>query len=443
MWMPTKSGSSYSSPGGSYPSPSVSLADSNVLLTQRGDNIEISVLSWSNGLRSYDICDVRFDFEEKYTPLRPIARGSYGFVCAALNEETGETLAVKKVHNVFDNVFEARRALREIRLLRFCKHENIVGLKDFCITEPKGSFNSVYIITELMETDLHGLINSDVGATLGDDHRKYFVYQILRALKYLHSAQIVHRDLKPGNLLVNSQCDLVICDFGMARNMYSLSGDAEAMTEYVVSRWYRAPEVLLARPKYDEKIDVWSVGCILAELLLRKPIFPGRNLVEQIDLIFALLGTPSEEQLGHVCSTEAFQFLKSRASKVHASTSGASSNKGQSTFEERFPNVDADALDLLKKMLCFDPQSRISVTEALGHPYLSIYHDEADEPVAGTLFDFVDFDLSTLTVSALREALYAEMTEFKAECSMCDESSEDDLFEQHLAMNDDDDECHS
>lgn len=167
------------------------------------------------------------------------------------------------------------RTLREIKLLRFFNHENIISIK--AITRPKDydSFSEVYLIQELMETDMHRVIRTQ---ELSDDHCQYFIYQTLRALKCMHSASVLHRDLKPSNLLLNANCDLKVCDFGLARSaQFDEENNAGFMTEYVATRWYRAPEIMLTFKEYTKAIDVWSVGCILAEMLSGRPLFPGRD----------------------------------------------------------------------------------------------------------------------------------------------------------------------
>ena len=158
----------------------------------------------------------------------------------------------------------------------------IIGIDDLQKPPSLEHFKDVYIVSELMETDLHRIIYSRQELT--DDHIQYFIYQILCSLKYMHSANVLHRDLKPANVLLNSNCDLKVCDFGLARIASGVNGEMEKsdpMTEYVITRWYRPPELILTR-SYDCSIDMWSAGCILGELLLRKPIFPGRDYVDQI-----------------------------------------------------------------------------------------------------------------------------------------------------------------
>ncbi|KAJ1476434.1 kinase-like domain-containing protein [Baffinella frigidus] len=209
-----------------------------------------------------------------------------------------------------------------------------------------------------MDTDLHQIIRTD--QVLTDDHLQYFfMYQILRGIKYIHSFNVVHRDLKPSNILLNSNCDLKICDFGLARAL-GPSEDPGFLTDYVATRWYRAPEVLLTCCKYTKALDMWSVGCIFAELLGRKPIFPGKNYKDQIDLIIAILGTPSPEDLKSVTSDKALQFLR-----------GLKGEKKD--LAEKYPAASAEAINLLQQLICFDPNKRFSV-ENVARPSREAIH---------------------------------------------------------------------
>ncbi|KAL0369097.1 UNVERIFIED_CONTAM: Mitogen-activated protein kinase1 [Sesamum calycinum] len=188
-----------------------------------------------NGVRSrgkhyFSMWQTLFEIDTKYVPIKPIGRGAYGIVCSSVNRETNEKVAIKKIHNAFENRVDALRTLRELKLLRHLRHENVIALKDVMLPIQKGSFKDVYLVYELMDTDLHQIIKSS--QTLTNDHCQYFLFQLLRGLKYLHSANILHRDLKPGNLLINANCDLKICDFGLARTN---SSKGQFMTEYVVS----------------------------------------------------------------------------------------------------------------------------------------------------------------------------------------------------------------
>ncbi|XP_012567902.1 mitogen-activated protein kinase 4 isoform X2 [Cicer arietinum] len=244
-----------------------------------GDPIK-KVLTHRGRYVQYNLYGNLFELSCKYVPpLRPIGRGAYGIVCTAVNSDTHEEVAIKKIANTFDNIIDAKRTLREIKLLRHMDHENVIAIKDIIRPPQKDAFNDVYIVYELMDTDLHQILRSDQPLNL--DHCQYFLYQLLRGLRYVHSANALHRDLKPSNLLLNGNCDLKIGDFGLART----TSETDFMTEYVVTRWYRAPELLLNCSEYTSAIDVWSVGCIFAEIMTRKTLFPGKDYVHQLRLI--------------------------------------------------------------------------------------------------------------------------------------------------------------
>jgi len=219
-------------------------------------------------------------------------------------------------------------------------------------------------------------------------------------LKYIHSANVLHRDLKPGNLLVNADCELKICDFGLARG-FSEDPEQNAgyMTEYVATRWYRAPEIMLSFQSYTKAIDVWSVGCILAELLGGRPFFKGRDYVDQLNQILHYLGTPNEETLCRIGSLRAQEYVRSLPFMPKV------------PFARLFPKANPDALSLLDRMLAFDPSSRISVEEALEHHYLSIWHDASDELACPTPFDF-SFEVVD-DIPQLRNIILDEVRQFR------------------------------
>ncbi|KVH99332.1 Protein kinase, ATP binding site-containing protein [Cynara cardunculus var. scolymus] len=232
----------------------------------------------SEGKHYFSMWQALFEIDTKYVPIKPIGRGAYGIVCSSVNRETNEKVAIKKIHNAFDNRIDALRTLRELKLLRHLRHENVIALKDVMVPIHRRSFKDVYL--------------------------------------YLHSANILHRDLKPGNLLINANCDLKICDFGLARTR---SGKDQFMTEYVVTRWYRAPELLLCCDNYGTSID----------------------------------------------------------------------------------------------MLVFDPSKRISVTEALHHPYMSsLYDPRCDPPINVPLDMDIDEDLGE---DMIREMMWKEMLHYHPE----------------------------
>merc|ERR1719313_2233609 len=212
-----------------------------------------------------------------------------------MDEQQGEQIAIKKIESAFEDVTSTKRTLRELCLLRHLQHENLIDVRNIFLPGSKDDFEDIYVFSELMETDLASILKSSQPMT--DDHCQFFLYQILRGMKYVHSAKVIHRDLKPRNLLVNSNCDLKICDFGLARVHFSDKEWVCPMTEYVCTRWYRAPEVICSWTDYSCAIDIWSIGCIFAEMLSRKPLFPGHNTQHQLDLIIATLGTPTDQEL--------------------------------------------------------------------------------------------------------------------------------------------------
>ncbi|MCJ1282774.1 Mitogen-activated protein kinase [Xylographa opegraphella] len=350
------------------------------------------------GRKVFKVFNQDFIVDERYTVTKELGQGAYGIVCAATNNQTQEGVAIKKVTNVFSKKILAKRALREIKLLQhFRGHRNITCLYDMDIPRPD-NFNETYLYEELMECDLAAIIRS--GQPLTDAHFQSFIYQILCGLKYIHSANVLHRDLKPGNLLVNADCELKICDFGLARG-FSQDPDENRgyMTEYVATRWYRAPEIMLSFQSYTKAIDVWSVGCILAELLGGRPFFKGRDYVDQLNQILHILGTPNEETLSRIGSPRAQDYVRNLPAMPKRS------------FQQLFPNANPDALDLLNRMLAFDPSSRISVEEALEHRYLHIWHDASDEPPCPTTFDFA-FEVVE-DVPEMRKMILAEVYRFR------------------------------
>jgi serine/threonine protein kinase len=355
-------------------------------------------------VKTFVVRGTRFEVAEKYTLIKAVGKGAYGVVCSCRDVETGRKVAVKKVEDAIVDATDAKRTLREIKLLRFLNHENIIALVDIQPPATYENFTDVYEITELMDTDLHQIIRSKQPLT--EDHFMYFMYQLFCSLKYLHSAGVWHRDLKPGNLLVNRDCDLKLCDFGLARFVGEGTAAETQMTEYVVTRWYRAPELILTR-NYSEAIDIWAAGCILAEMLGRKPIFPGKDYMDQISKIIAVIGTPPESDMGHVTGKRAKTYIKGL---------GDLPTKAWSSL---YPQASELALDLLNRCLTFDPTKRITATEALAHPYFEKYHDEEDEPSCSEKFS-LDFEFEKsgedLSLDDWRELVWQEVCHFHPEC---------------------------
>ena len=252
-------------------------------------------------------------------------------------------------------------------------HQNIIKLIDIIKPDAKTGFEDIYIVFEYMETDLHRVIYSQQDLT--DDHIQFFVYQILTSLNYLHSGRVMHRDIKPSNILLNKDCNLKLCDFGLARG-FDAEASVELKTEYVVTRWYRAPEVILNASEYGQAIDMWSVGCVLAELLGKAPLFPGQDYLDQIKRIISVLGTPSKEEMYFIGNESAKKYIKSLP------------KRNKQAFTSLYPKANSLALDLLSHLLVFNPELRYTSQQALEHEYFENIREKENEGKTKGPFDW-------------------------------------------------------
>ncbi|XP_022977733.1 mitogen-activated protein kinase 9 [Cucurbita maxima] len=329
-----------------------------------------------------------------------IGRGSYGVVASAIDTHSGEKVAIKKINNVFEHVSDATRILREIKLLRFLRHPDIVDIKHILLPPCRREFKDLYIVFELMECDLHHVLKTNDDLT--PQHHQFFLYQLLRALKYIHSAHVFHRDLKPKNILANADCKLKICDFGLARASFSDAPSAIFWTDYVATRWYRAPELCGSfLSKYTPAVDIWSIGCIFAEMLASKPLFPGKSVAHELDLITDLLGTPSAECIAKIRNEKSKRYLSGMRKKHPIPLS------------RKFPNADPLALRLLERLLAFDPDDRPSAEEALADPYFHGLANLEDEPSRQPISKLeFEFERGKLTQDDVRELIYREILEY-------------------------------
>ncbi|CAI4228341.1 unnamed protein product [Auanema sp. JU1783] len=339
---------------------------------------------------------------KRYQNLRLIGSGAQGIVCAAHDTVRNETVAIKKLSRPFQNVTHAKRAYREFKLMNLVDHKNIIGiLNAFTPQQSLKDFNDLYIVMELMDANLCQVIQMDL------DHERlsYLLYQMLCGIRHLHAAGIIHRDLKPSNIVVRSDCTLKILDFGLARTAV----EGFMMTPYVVTRYYRAPEVILGMG-YKENVDVWSIGCIFGELVRGRVLFPGVDHIDQWTKIIEQLGTPEREFLERLQPTVR-NYVENRPR--FSSTS----------FELLFPDnmfpmaadnsrlTAAQARDLLSKMLVIDPERRISVDEALRHPYVNVWFDESEvyAPPPRQYNPAVDAEH---TVEVWREMIFNELQDY-------------------------------
>jgi len=393
---------------------------------------------------SSDLC-ARYEF------VRYLGHGSYGHVCEArslLPDTKNERVAIKKVPNIFRNLIDAKRLLRELVILRTVQaHEAIISLIDILPPAHIEDFDTLYLVFEFVDTDLSQLIHSP--QHFSKLHTQYIIYQMLLGLKYLHSANIVHRDLKPANILVNENVSTKICDLGLARgitenikqcgpepkcrqklellqeglqreqlSLHSENGNgfSRQLTRHVVTRWYRAPEVILfsQRREFLSAIDMWSVGCILSELLMmigdggdfkaRTPLFPGRSCfplsardpsaykdrMDQLNCIFSVIGTPTPEEIAKIGDEQARAYLTKLARQDF---------RAPVDLTTKFKKASKQELDLLRRLLQFDVEKRLTVDQALSHPFLEDVRDQQAElrhPPVSFSFEDVSLDMQTI-----------------------------------------------
>ncbi|KAI7985164.1 Mitogen-activated protein kinase 15 [Camellia lanceoleosa] len=337
----------------------------------------------------------------RYQVQEVVGKGSYGIVGSATDTHTGERVAIKKINDVFDHVSDATRILREIKLLRLLRHPDIVEIKHIMLPPSRREFKDIYVVFELMESDLHQVIKANDDLT--PEHYQFFLYQLLRGLKFIHTANVFHRDLKPKNILANADCKLKICDFGLARVSFNEAPSAIFWTDYVATRWYRAPELCGSFfSKYTPAIDIWSIGCIFAEMLTGKPLFPGKNVVHQLDLMTDFLGTPAPESIARIRNEKARRYLTSMRKKSPV------------PFSQKFPNADPLALRLLERLIAFDPKDRPSAEDALTDPYFTGLANADREPASAQPISKLEFEFERrkLTKDDVRELIYREILEY-------------------------------
>lgn len=329
-----------------------------------------------------------------------IGKGAYGVVFKAIDKKTQEVVALKKNFDAFQNATDSQRTYREIMLLQELNgHENIIRLLNVIKAE---NDKDIYLIFEYMETDLHTVIRANILETI---HKQFIMYQILKALKFIHSSGIIHRDLKPSNILINSEAYIKICDFGLARCTTSVVNKDVTMTDYVATRWYRAPEILLGSTKYTVQADLWSVGCIFGELLNCKPMFPGTSTLTQINKVLEVTGKPSKEDIASIQSDLAITMLETIVVTKPKS------------LKSLFPKATSVELDLLSKLLQFNPNKRITVEKALEHPYVSEFHEQYKESeiICDKQIQIPIDDNIKYSVKEYRQKLYDDILKRKKE----------------------------
>lgn len=366
----------------------------------------------------------------KYEVRELIGRGAYGIVCSAVNTETNDMVAVKKIGRLFEDAVDGKRVLREVKLLAFLDHPNILGLKDLPRPSHPESFTDLYVISDLMENDMQALLRSNK-VRLKAGHCQYFSLQLLCALQYIHSAKILHRDLKSSNLLTDSECNLKLCDFGLAR------GCAEKMTNYVVTRWYRPPELLLVCATYDYSVDLWGAGCLAVEMVTGRPLFAGHDYINQINLIVQLLGVPDlQKDLPSGASEQAMNYIRSlppskpktleeyvpelrrrfdETSFFDSFDETEEGESGASPIPQRTPaEYYRTFSEFVFGMVKYNPKKRLTAKQAVAHPWLADVRGgqteiEGCESAKTFYWDKDDKNIST---AELRQLFLQEIEDF-------------------------------
>lgn len=297
------------------------------------------------------------DFEE----IEQIGEGTYGQVWMGRDKESGEIVALKKVRMDQEKEGFPITAIRELKMLRSLQHENIVNLKEIVTgqnqnkNKARRNKHEIYMVFEYVDHDLTGLMDTP-SIRFTEAQVKTYAKQLLSGLWYCHEREVLHRDIKGSNLLVDNQGNLKIADFGLAR---TFNDNLKRYTNKVITLWYRSPELLLGAEEYGPEVDMWSVGCLLVELLSKQALFPGKNEAHQIDLIFAMLGTPTEENWP--------EWRKlSLANMVRDKQYGP-------RLRETLNQLSQGSLDLIEWLLQLNPKKRPTAQEALDHDWFWTY----------------------------------------------------------------------
>ena len=331
----------------------------------------------------------RFIFQKK------VGQGAYGVVFKVIDKKTKEQVALKKLFGAFQDEVDSQRTFREVMLLQELNgHDNIIRLLNVIKAE---NDLDLYLVFDYMEADLFNVIRANI---LQDIHKKFIIYQILKALKFIHSADIIHRDLKPSNIFINSDCHIKLGDFGLARTLEHNPHMGFVVTEYVATRWYRAPEMILAAQKYGKPIDMWSVGCILYEMLVGTPLLPGKSTKDMIKMMFSVTGFPDRKEYNEIkkeikIQIDYDQLLQEKVKK----------KKNILQTLSKYTHDDV-AIDLLLKLLVFNPSKRLTAEEALKHPYVAEFHNEEEEIVSDHKIEIPLDDNNKFSKEEYRQKLY-------------------------------------
>lgn len=333
---------------------------------------------------------------ENYEVGPKIGRGCYGNVFKITRKKTDKDYALKKIMDAFRNTTDAQRTYREVAyMVEFVGHSNILQLFEVM---KSADDKHLYLVVDLVDTDLARVMKNSV---LQQVHKLFIGYQIFRALKYIHSADVMHRDLNPSNILVAQNCRIKIGDFGLARSV--LEPDMSRnhpLTEYVSTRWYRAPEMILGSTRYTNMVDIWATGCIMCEMQGGKPIFPGASMIGMMEWMIEVLGTPSKPDAAYMQAPFTREMLLSLPS-----------SKPVRPLGHMYMMASEETIDMFTLCLQWNPAKRLTAEEGLMHPYFSSLHNPDDEPCYQMKITTSLPDHSKLTVSDYRDQIYADVVE--------------------------------
>lgn len=282
---------------------------------------------------------------ENFSQLEKIGEGTYGIVYKAIDKVTSRTIALKKIRLDSESEGVPSTAIREIALLKELDHPNVVRLEDVIVFKKK-----LFLVFEYLNKDLKQLMDQSTPDGLPHSLVKSYLWQLLQGIAYCHSHRILHRDLKPQNLLIDIEGNIKLADFGLAR---AFGVPLRNYTHEVVTLWYRAPEILLGAKFYSTPVDVWSIGCIFAEMVTKRALFPGDSEIDQLFRVFRTLGTPDESNWPGVTDLPDYKptFPHWEPQDIN----------------KIVPKLDSDGRDLFQKLMTYEPQSRISAKSALSH----------------------------------------------------------------------------
>lgn len=313
------------------------------------------------GYVSFTAGDSRFIIDDRYEFSRLLTTFLSKTSIKAKDKNNDKYVTITKLLNIFHDLYDTRYLLKSLKLQRFLKHENILSIQSILLPISRSSFNNIYTVQDFMESNLYSIIQSKQQLT--EEHIQYFMYQILLALQYIHSANIVHYGLKPKCILINSDCSIKISEFDYARRTYQ---DVRDESEWVFNRWYTAPEVMDSYSQVGAESDIWSAGCILAELIERLPLFPANNASECFRYFVEKLGTPTEEEMAYLKNQQIRNFITNLRYNPRVN------------WNLKYPKAGNECLDLLDKMLKFDPKNRLKAEECLKHLFFRNLYQSRD-----------------------------------------------------------------